>query len=365
MYVVTVSILVAVFVLVWIAAAYFPAKWLARRLGLADFCLFDVNPTGTWGRRAMVRGTSVLASLALVFVAAFASRVATGNEFPTNRVGVMPGPAMEAGLLDNDRIISIDGITTADFDAIRRALKPARPTHEFRIERDGTQVTMLVQPNEQGAVKIVAKHEHRPIGAGAAASDAAMMLVNLGKHFLSPASSRSNLAGPVAIVSSAEKSPATGAYFTLIALYGTTLTLLLIVCHLFDGLTGLLFRVSSSAVDSRTDTGLDRPRLMRRRQALAIAVIGILAVATVATWIEIDGGSMEPVAGALLGASAGAVPPLVWLLTRQLYGRVRAVATTAALVVPVVNLGIVVWLWIAAGRAVRRQASELNNGLQA
>lgn len=172
-------------VLAGIGCSYFSARWVARRLGVARFHLFEPYPTGPWGRRFLVRVTSVMAPLVLVWGLFFVAGMLGGKSVSSNRIETRPGPARDAGLSDGDRIVAINGVITQDFDAIRRELRAPRPSHEVLFERGGSRRTTTVTPDESGQIKIVSIEERHPVGALTAARVAVQAPWELWKSALS------------------------------------------------------------------------------------------------------------------------------------------------------------------------------------
>lgn len=348
--------------LVSAAAAYFPARWLAQRAGFSSFRIFDVSQPGRVVQRAAVRFVSVMVPLLLVFLFATAALVVRGEPIATNRVEVLPGPAMSAGLQTGDRILSIDGVGTSTFEDIRRQVKGSKLSHDLVIERDGTKQAISVVPDENGAIKVSAGMDRRSIGPVTAMGEAALWIGRTVGGMVGAGSQREELRGPTAIVRSATtgQSSIFPEYSLWIACYvAFSIALLALALHVFDWLTCGWFNISSKF----GNTQLLRGTLGRRRQALGLALLlGIVGLGVV-TALEIAdislGTSMEVGPKVFLMLAV----PLAWLILRELYGLRRALALTVLFFVPVLNVVLPVGLWFVAGRALRRASGQARNSL--
>jgi RIP metalloprotease RseP len=99
-----------------------------------------------WQRAIVLAAGSVthfLVAFALVFVALAAvglPRVVDGQLVASNAIAEVTegSPAQLAGLRPGDRVVAVDGVTTADFQSVREAVLPrAGETLQLRVERDG------------------------------------------------------------------------------------------------------------------------------------------------------------------------------------------------------------------------------------
>lgn len=339
------------------AAAYFPAYWLARREGLRSFRMFDVSRSGGLVQSVLVRFVSVIAPLLLVFIMATVALLVRGEPVATNRVEVLPGPAMAAGLQSGDLVLSVDGVATPEFKDIGRQVKNGKPSHDLVIERDSTRRTVSVVPDETGAIKVAATMQRRSVGTGDAMGEAARWIARFAVGVVGSSSERKELGGPIAIV----KSAGTGnsSHFSelslWIALYvSCSVTFLVIALHLFDGLTYGWFTISSKL----GDTTLLKGTLGRRRQALGLALFFGLVWLGAVTALEIAdislGISVEIGPTVLLTLAM----PLAWLIARELYGLRRASAFAVLFLVPLLNVVVPFGLWFVAGRALRRESTQ-------
>ena len=343
---------IAASLLASVAVAYFPAYWLARRAGLPNFRMFEVSSSGRLVERAAVRLVSVIAPLLLVFITATATLLATGEAVVTNQVEVLPGPAMAAGLRSGDRIVSVDGVATPEFEDIRRQVKNGKPSHDLVIERDSETRAVRVVPDQTGAIKVTAAAYRRSIGPSDAMGKVAHWIARFSAGAAASGSERLALVGPVAIVKSVGTSRSTNLseWSLWVACYvGCSVTLLVTALHLFDGLTYGWFTISSKLRSS----ALLRGTFGRRRQALGLALLlGLVGLGAV-TALEI--------AGIRLGFSVEVVPkvlltlaiPLAWLVARELYGLRRASALAMLFFVPLLNVVVLFGLWFVAGRVLR------------
>ena len=109
--------------------------------------------------------TILAGSLANYLVASvffFASILISGEPRPTTALTVIAGqPAAQAGMVDNDRVVSVQGAPVKTWDEFRAAVskRPNQPT-EVVVERTGAPVTLSVTPaptGENGAGMIGAR----------------------------------------------------------------------------------------------------------------------------------------------------------------------------------------------------------------
>lgn len=333
-------------------AAYLPARWFARWLGLEDFRIFDVSRSERFVRSAAVRLVSIVAPLLLVLLTAAGALLVRGEPVATNLVEVLPGPAMAAGVQSGDRIVTINGVATPEFEAIRREVRNAKPSVEMVIERAGARRTVSVTPDEKGAIRIVAAMERRRISLVEAVGESSHLIgwfaaVTLG-------SGHDELAGPIAVVNGVvagtrsswwDSSLQIGCYL------GCNMALLVFALHLFDGLTYGWYLVS---LKSRGSARL-ASTLARRRQALGLALsLGILGLAAITAAEAADVNletRLEFVAKAMLTLAI----PLAWLVMLELYGKRRALAVAFLFFVPLLNVMLPLVIWFVAGRRLRSE----------
>jgi hypothetical protein len=342
--------------LVSAAAAYFPAHWLVRHVGLNHFRMFDVSYTGRLIARTFVRLASVMAPLLLAFLLATVALLVKGDPVMTNRVEVLPGPAMAAGVRSGDRIVSIDGVTTLEFEDIRRQVKNGKPSHDVVLERDSERLAVSVVPDENGAIKVTPIVHRRTLGLGNALGEASRWLGRFTAGALTSNSKRMELGGPIAIVKSVDTGLARNNQELVLwsACYVVCgVTFLIIAMHLFDGVTYGWYVLSLKA----RRTVLLEGTLGRRRQALGLALLlGFAGLLTVTAFeiAEVAVGTLAEMGPRVLITLA---IPLAWLIARELYGLRRASAFAVLLFVPLLNVVIPIALWFVAGRALRQNES--------
>lgn len=129
------------------------------------------------------------------------------------RVVVAPfGAAATAGLANEDRIVSVEGVPIADWTALKREISK-HPGHEIDVvvERNGSEMHLHPVPGQNGKIAVGPRVLHRAAGAG----------VILERLFVEPAlvnvrtvasysrllggHERAEIAGPVEIVQTAGK----------------------------------------------------------------------------------------------------------------------------------------------------------------
>ena len=130
-----------------VGPALFAGRFAAKHFGLPGFCLFDVKPKGTLVRELAVFAVATAAPLlvccSLIALSAFVAGQSTGS----NRVDVVSGGTAEvAGIVTGDRIVSVDGTATANFDTIRANIRRSQAPHSVTVERDGHRLELTVTP---------------------------------------------------------------------------------------------------------------------------------------------------------------------------------------------------------------------------
>src|SRR6188768_2055351 len=105
-----------------LSLTYFAVRaFVGRALAAHDARLFGVYWDGSLGRALLLRVAPLAAVCALIWSVALVGLLVSGQEQPSTRVLVMPGPAANAGMQDGDRVLAIDGKAVGDWDAVLAA----------------------------------------------------------------------------------------------------------------------------------------------------------------------------------------------------------------------------------------------------
>jgi regulator of sigma E protease len=86
------------------------------------------------------------------------------------RVTVGPrSPAAASGFQDGDRVVSVDGVPTTTWAALRREVSAhAGEEIQVEVERDGGRVVLTPRPGKDGKIGVAPPMEKRPVGIGGA-----------------------------------------------------------------------------------------------------------------------------------------------------------------------------------------------------
>lgn len=160
------------YVIPFVGARYLAARLIGGR-GLENV----VRPGAALWRAAswpsrMVFVASGPAACYLFVVAMFASAYLMGGELVRSAgINVLEdGPAARAGVLDGDRIVTVDGAPIDEWAAIPRALKGRKGREvEVEIARGGETLVIRIEPIED-RIGVVEGVEKRPVSLGRAAA---------------------------------------------------------------------------------------------------------------------------------------------------------------------------------------------------
>ena len=308
------------------------AKLGARWLGVPDFRWFDAQPARVaWWRPLAVRLASALASLSLCVGLFWCGFFLGGEQVPTTTVHVYAGRARDAGMLDGDRVVSIDGAKIDTWTVLRASVK-AGFEHQIEIERGGTRSVLRVTPNDQGRIGVAPQERNAPLGVVDSARRAAVQPLEIMSSTIRSVttgpSGPAELRGPVGIVRESAKDAGVGlpALLVFLGSIGSYLWPYLASLQLFDAATLLLFRKTHPAAN-RTDSIW---RLARLQQALVLALASLVVLLALLTLAEL--GNMAILAlpeTLLLMPAVLALFPLTWLAGAQLWGIARSSAILA------------------------------------
>lgn len=339
-----------------VAAAAWGTRLAARWLGVPRFRWFDTRPAeaSLW-RRAGVRLLGGIAPLGVCCILFFVASLVEGKNVPTTRVKVLDGPAQTAGVLDGDRVVSIDGRPIETWEALRAAVRERQGERRLEIERSGMRKVVLVTPTTKGVIGVITIEQREPIGVTEALVVSVQAPWKVGRALIRTAvptsDTRVELTGPVGILRGSEAR--SGSYLMLLAILGSTYWPILFGVHLFDTATLALF-LRTHPTGPPGDERAERHRRLRRlRQALVIslACLLVLGAGQIASSVEgdIPPGFATLVVLVLPGATAHY--PLTWLLANEVRSRGQAALLLAAcIVVPCAGLAVGIWLVVRAAR---------------
>jgi hypothetical protein len=263
------------------AASWAASSWVAKRLRSCPFRLFDIGRSSDslW-HEVTIRGAAVLAPLVLIAAAFTLSSLIVGTEARTMNLQILPGPAKEAGLVDGDHLLEIDGQVIVDWDGVVRALKARQATHEIVIQRVDQRLTFRVTPNDQWHIGIASKTEHHPVAvAEATRHGITMPLQVIAAAFAASTSGAVETAGTARIVrmigQSSQGQPLNVLF--ILALLGAYLWPAIIVIHLLDAASFAAFsRSHQDALSSRSEVPLRTLRVARMRQAFNVLLAALI-----------------------------------------------------------------------------------------
>jgi membrane-associated protease RseP (regulator of RpoE activity) len=188
------------------------AAWHVGLLALARLLLRRASkPAATsWRARLGVPITATAASyLAAAVLCTAAALLAGGPYVPPNEldatVRVVPGsPADEAGLVDGDRIVSLDGAPVAHFAELAPRIQASEGPVTVELERSGRVWTVFVQPRE-GRIGVQAVRRQQPLGFVDAVAVGLRTPFRVAQYLMPTTDPpEANLDGPVGIVREVE-----------------------------------------------------------------------------------------------------------------------------------------------------------------
>ena len=262
----------------------------------------DPDDKGSYANASLIgRVVTILSgSLANYLVASvffFASILISGEPRPTTAVTVIANqPAAQAGMLDNDRVVTVQGNPVTSWDEFRAAVskRPSQPT-EVVVDRKGEKVTLTVTPaptGENGAGLIGARtvFETIPVPVEKAAKLAVKMpplvvyelVSNLAK--VVTGKQKAELGGPAAIVKEGAKAVKNGVgdLFQFLGLLSANLAgFNLLPIPALDG--GRLIFLGYEALSRR------RPDAMVEAHIHLVGFVMLLALMVFVTWNDLFG----------------------------------------------------------------------------
>lgn len=188
-------VLVAFHTVVWRRLAH-PPPFIARK-------------ESTTARRtiAIGVGATLLCYLAAALPFVVSLRV-EGVPGGTKVSSLSGSPAASAGVLDGDRVLSVDGARVDSFEEVRAAVARGDEALVLELERDGQQHTVAVRKDERGRIGISSVADPLPLGAALARGliGPAQVVSAVAESFfrLGQRGDSAELSGPVGIVRAAD-----------------------------------------------------------------------------------------------------------------------------------------------------------------
>jgi membrane-associated protease RseP (regulator of RpoE activity) len=205
-------------VVVLTAASYWGARAAASALAVPDFRWFGVRPAAApWWKRFCVRAASTLSAVLVAVATSFVVLLVYGTTELTTIVKVLPGPAQRAGMLDDDKILSIDGTPVNTSEDVRAAV--ARGPDEKRVEvQRGSERLVLPVTRSDGRIAVQFVERRLPIGIPTALATAlrnTLSVTDATLKAMAP-SAKVEVTGPVGIVrETGKQTDAAGSFLTL------------------------------------------------------------------------------------------------------------------------------------------------------
>jgi hypothetical protein len=320
-----------------------------RATGAYRAKVFDIRQPPPLHRDIVARVAGSLAPALVPVLLFWAVLWTTGQDVPTNQVRIEEGPARRAGMQDGDRIVAIDGHVTRTWEEVRIALQ-ARHTQDPKgqwpavrvigLDRAGVALNLSVTPDSGGYMRVIPINRKEPLGPLAAATEAFAMPPRIVGDLLRAIPDKdSTYVGPIDIVKETSKTADSAAFLWFIAALGAYFAPAFLVAHLVDATTLRLFlKLNPDAIDAHDEAHRRPWRLARLRQLLIL----LIAAYGVAGLLWIVSGAPTGVILFIQVWLGPLFPTLVWILARDLSGRVLAALTLLAMAVPFLNL-FVAW----------------------
>jgi membrane-associated protease RseP (regulator of RpoE activity) len=169
-------------------------------------------------RRVAFRLAGPVAVYATCVLLLFAVQIANPIHEPTTTVDVVPGgPAATAGMASGDRVLSIDGVETPSWDAVKHALGTLGPGHptSIRVQRGGAELTLAATTDQAGKLQVSTRT--RPVARSVAGTLAAstpmpvtLLVDGVRAKIAGRSQERHDELGPVGILREASSSRSSG-----------------------------------------------------------------------------------------------------------------------------------------------------------
>jgi membrane-associated protease RseP (regulator of RpoE activity) len=355
-----------VLLLVMIGALEAGAGVATRLFSLPRFRWFAPRPLDApvW-QRGTVRAASAMAPFLTCLVLLWLVFLLGGQNVMTTTVEVLPGAARQAGMLDGDRIVSIDGAAMDSWEAIRATAKPGRGPAHIEIERAGTRRVLVVEPGPEGRYGIASHAERRALDAGTALRRAMKTPVDVYGAALGGLVKADEepvaLGGPVGIVRTTERANDTGSLVSMLMLLGLYIWPWLAGLQLWDAATLALF-ARTHAWTAGPPNSERVAYLCRLHQALGVTLVlsVVLLVLTGFLQLPLVGAVVLPFVLLLTPIVLG-IYPLVWLTAKERWHQ-RSLLGVPALAVALVPCSgqlaaLALYAWLR--RELRRDGLEL------
>ena len=334
------------------------AKLGARLFFVHDFRWFDSQPaSAAWWRRFGVRSTSALASLFVCVALFWCGYFFAGDEVATTTVFVHAGPARDAGMMDGDRVVSIDGTKVDTWEALRQAVQGGRE-RQIELERTGISRVLRVTPDAHGRIGVAPQDRNVPLGFVDSAVRALRQPFRVISAKIRGATSGLEVQGPVGIVRATSKSGKRNAWsmFFMLGSLAANFWPHLAGLQLFDAATLWLFRKTAPAAE-----GDSFWRLARLQQGLGLALVSLvamLALVTVDVLCSVPG--LLSAMMLLLMPAPLALVPLTWLVGTQFWGVGRSsLIIVFGMLIPCIAPLASVMLLLRARRELRGRGFRL------
>ena len=117
-----------------------------------------------------------------------------------------------------------------------------------------------------------------------------------------------------------------------------------------DWINWLLFRLTQSKRLQGVAAGQPEWQMKRLRHAMKITIAFMLLLLVWLLWVDLTEGSDGRAAEVWFRSWTVALLPIIWLISRKLYGVRKSVGITLLMLIPVANLLVILWQLIASKR---------------
>jgi len=317
------------------------ARLVGRVVGVREFRWFRELPSpAAWWRLWTIRLAAALAPLGVAVVLSTAAFYVNGIPRVTTRVEVQPGPAQEAGIRTNDRIVSIGGKSVTTWNALREEAQRAVGPTPVIVERNGRRIELTVIARDHRFRIAPLQEADKPALSAALARGSALRFTTIAasfKGFARIAKGRDppEFVGPGRVVPAGGAASHEGTLLTFLAVLAAYLCPFFAGVPFFDAAVSWAFRSMHPAAVGSTLRGY---RLERLRLALLLAASGYLTLVIAASLVSAG----LPLATVLLLwsiPSAAATYPLIFITGNEIWSRsVTLLMLGVALFIPCVPL---------------------------